>query len=135
MPYVQRENGVVIGTYYGPLEGVAEEFLPDDNPEVVSFLNPPPPPPTVSRRQFFQQAAIGGIISESEALAAVTTGALPAPVMSFIGSLPVAQQFGAKMLFAVNEFNRTSPLANAFGDAIGMTPEQIDAFFEAASQL
>lgn len=93
------------------------------------------PIPGISRRQFFQQAAIAGIITENEALAAVTTGALPASVIAFIGSLPADQQFGAKMLFSVNEFQRSTPLANAFGQAIGMTPEQIDAFFMAASQL
>lgn len=46
MPYVSRIDGVVNGTYANEQPGYAEEYLPDDNPEVVVYLNPPPPPPT-----------------------------------------------------------------------------------------
>lgn len=133
--FIQRENGKIVGVYSDKCVGVAEEELPDDNPEVVAFLNPPPPIPVISRRQFFQQAAIVGIITEAEALAAVTTGAFPASVSAFINALPADQQFGAKMLFSVNEFERSTPLANAFGVSIGMSPGQIDTFFENASKL
>lgn len=135
MVFVERENAKIVGVYSNICVGVAEESLPDDNEEVLAFLNPPQPIPAISRRQFFQQAALAGIISEGEALAAVTTGALPASVTAFINTLPAGQQFGAKMLFAVNEFNRSSTMADAFGQSIGMTPEQIDTFFTAASQL
>lgn len=135
MPYIQRRDDKVAGLFGSSQEGYAEEWLEDDDPEVIEFLNPPAPIPTVSRRQFFQQAAISGIITESEALAAVTTGALPASVVAFIGSLPADQQFASKMLFSVNEFQRSSPLATAFGAAIGMNAKQVDIFFMAASQL
>jgi hypothetical protein len=135
MPYVQRENGAIVGVYANRQEGYAVEELQDVASEVVAFLNPPPPVPPISRRQFFQQAAIAGVISESEALAAVTTGALPAAITAFVGTLPADQQFGAKMLFSVSEFVRSSPMANAFGQTLGMTPEQIDEFFEAAAAL
>lgn len=136
MPYVQRnENGTVNGVARWETMGVAEEFLVDDDPEVVAFLNPPPPIPPISRRQFFQQAAIAGVITENEALAAVTTGALPSSILAFISTLPAEQQFGSKMLFSVSEFVRSSPMANAFGQTLGMAPEQIDAFFMAAHKL
>lgn len=135
MVFVQRENGAVVGVFRNPQEGYAEEELADDNAEVLAFLNPPEPIAPISRRQFFQQAAVSGIITEIEALAAVTTGALPSSILAFISTLPADQQFGAKMLFAVNEFNRASPMANAFGSTLGMTPEQIDEFFTAAAQL
>jgi len=42
MPYVQRDNGAVIGIYAQPQPGYAEESLADDHPEVVAFLSPPP---------------------------------------------------------------------------------------------
>lgn len=42
MPYVQRENGAVIGLYANAQVGYAEEFLAEDHPEVVAFLSPPP---------------------------------------------------------------------------------------------
>jgi len=134
--WVHRENGTVdMVAYQGPIVGVCEEQLAVFDPHVQEYVNRPPPVPTISRRQFFQQAAIAGIITESEALAAVTTGALPSSILAFINTLPADQQFGAKMLFSVSEFVRSSPLANAFGTAIGMAPEQVDDFFTAASQL
>jgi len=109
--------------------------LTNNGADIEPYVEPAPPVPTISRRQFFQQAAIAGIISETEALAAVTTGALPSSILAFISTLPAGQQFGAKMLFSVSEFVRSSPMANAFGQTLGMTPEQIDAFFLAASEL
>ncbi|MBY4589488.1 hypothetical protein [Rhizobium redzepovicii] len=48
MPYVSRSaSGAINGLFEQMQEGFAEEFLPDDNPEVVAFLNPPPPPYTI----------------------------------------------------------------------------------------
>ena len=45
MPYVQRDiNGNVKGTYANSQSGYAEEFLPDDNTEVLVYLEPKPIP-------------------------------------------------------------------------------------------
>lgn len=41
MPYVQRENGSIVGLFAMPQPGYAEEELPEDNAEVTEFLNPP----------------------------------------------------------------------------------------------
>jgi hypothetical protein len=48
MPYVSRDAGSHInGVYANQQPGFAEEFLPNDDPEVVAFLAPPPhQPPT-----------------------------------------------------------------------------------------
>jgi hypothetical protein len=44
MPYVSRDDsGNINGLYANPQPGYAEEFLPDDDPEVVAFINPPRP--------------------------------------------------------------------------------------------
>jgi hypothetical protein len=42
MPYVQRspETNEIIGLYATLQPGIAEEYLPDDNPEVMNFLHP-----------------------------------------------------------------------------------------------
>lgn len=48
MPYVERSNGAVVGTYYSPVEGVASEFLSEEDPEVVAFLSPPFQKPPLS---------------------------------------------------------------------------------------
>lgn len=42
MPYVERNNeGAVVGLYANLQTGYAEEFLPDEDPEVDAILNPP----------------------------------------------------------------------------------------------
>ena len=38
MPYVERDNNDdITGTFANPQPGFAEEYLPDDDPEVVAF--------------------------------------------------------------------------------------------------
>lgn len=46
MPYVQRENGAVVGLYANLQAGYAEEWLEDNDAEVVAYLTPAPPQPT-----------------------------------------------------------------------------------------
>ena len=44
MPYVYRDSGgKVKGTASHPPTDAPEEFLADDDPEVLAYLNPPPP--------------------------------------------------------------------------------------------
>lgn len=48
MPYVARDQFGYIGCLFGNEQpGVAEEFLPDDDPEVVAYLSPKPQPESV----------------------------------------------------------------------------------------
>jgi len=132
--YVNKdETGKITAWADDFCETIAETPVSDE--ELAAFLQLLTPIPAISRRQFFQQAAISEIITQEEALSAVTTGALPSTITTFISALPADQQFGAKMLFSVNEFQRSSPLASAFGTAIGMTSGQIDDFFTAAAEL
>jgi hypothetical protein len=37
-----RKNGKVVGLYSDSCLGIAEEYLPDDNAEVLAYRNPPP---------------------------------------------------------------------------------------------
>ena len=95
-----------------------------------------PVPETLSRRQFFQQAAIDGLITQDEALAAVTTGTIPPPMQEYVDSLPVEEQFNAKMLFGgAQAFERNAEITSDFGNAKGMTAEEIDQFFIDGAQL
>lgn len=48
MPYVEREAGVVVGLNAHPIPVVAEEWLEDDDAEVLAFLNPPAATPPVA---------------------------------------------------------------------------------------
>jgi hypothetical protein len=48
MPYVARDQLGRISCLFGNEQpGVAEEFLPDDDPEVVAYLTPEPQPESV----------------------------------------------------------------------------------------
>jgi hypothetical protein len=101
------------------------------------YVAPPPPVPAdISDRQFFQQLAIAGIITPTEAIAAVSTGTIPAALKALVDQLPADQMFGAVMLLSgAVSFSRTHPLTDAIGAAYGMTAAQIDALWDAASKL
>ncbi len=102
---------------------------------IGEYVPPPPPvPDSVSDRQFFQALALAGLISQAEALAAVQTGALPAPIAAIVDGLP--DQFGARMLLSgATTFERAHPLTDALGGALGYSPAQTDELFRAAAAL
>lgn len=99
----------------------------------------PPPlitPETISDRQFFQVLANRELITKAEALAAVTTGALPAAIEALVTSLAVEEEFNARMLLqGATEFRRSHPLTETLGAGLGMTPEQIDELWIDAHEL
>lgn len=122
-------------------------FIPDDPDNrdraeidalgivIGEYVPPPPPvPESVSDRQFFHALALGGMISEAEALAAVQTGALPAPIAAIIDAMP--DQFAARMLLSgATTFERRHPLTDALAAALGYSPAQTDDLFRAAEAL
>ena len=110
----------------------------------VSMIDIPKPeqmtilqfPSEISDRQFFQQLAIMGLISEDEAISAVSTGALPPVMAGFIDQLPANQRFAARMaLQGATTFIRSNPLVETFGSMQGMTSSEIDDLWRAASLL
>lgn len=112
------------------------DWLMEGN-EPQPFEPPPAAVPTeISDRQFFQQLAVMNLITEAEAIAAVSTGTLPLAMAGFINQLPAEQRFAARMaLQGATTFVRTNPLVETFGEMQGMTPEQIDDLWRAASLL
>jgi hypothetical protein len=122
-------------------------FIPDDPDNrdraeidargiVIGEYVPPPPamPESVSDRQFFQALALGGMISEAEALAAVQTGALPAPIAAIVDAMP--DQFPSRMLLSgATTFERRHPLTDALAAALGYSPAQADDLFRVAAAL
>lgn len=62
MPFVQRINAVVCGTYAILQPGFADEFLPDSSAEVIAFRNPPPDPRKVLDAAECDAAKIDGQI-------------------------------------------------------------------------
>ena len=117
MPYVERDGGKIAGLYANAQTWTAE-FLPDDHPDVVAFLNPSPPPVTsVSARQFKMQLAIGGLKT-----------AVDVWVSAQDDLTQIAYEYSGS-------FEKHEPMMQAGFDALGFTPEERDAFFNAASQL
>lgn len=110
--------------------GVTVEDAPAPEP------SPPEPPAIISDRQFFQQLAVMGQITEDEALAAVMTGAIPAALEAFIGTLPPEQQFPARMLLSgATTFDRFHPMTALLAQGMGWTQQQIEQLWAAASLL
>ncbi|MCF7646900.1 hypothetical protein KQ944_18050 [Bacillus subtilis] len=96
-----------------------------------------PIPDEISRRQFFQQLANMEIITRDDALAALTSGAIPAPLQTIINGLPSDDdKFNAQMLvIGAQTFNRTHPLAEIVRQAMQWTVEQKDNFWRDAAKL
>ena len=102
-------------------------------PQSVPLIAPISP---ISDRQFFQQLAIAGVITQSEALAAVRTGAIPSVLQALVTALPADQQFAAQMLLSgATVFERNHSLTNTIGASYGWTSSQIDQFFQDAGKL
>ena len=98
-------------------------------------LVPAPVPTSISDRQFFQQLAIDGIITEDQALAS-NAAIIPAPLLAIIDQMPAEQRFSVKMLVSgAATFERNNDVTIAIGEAYGMSPDDIDAFFIAAAAL
>ena len=97
---------------------------------------PKPAPNEISRRQFFQQLSVQEIITKAEALAAMQTGVIPAPLQAIIDTLPEANQFEAQMLvIGADTFNRAHPLTEVVRLALGWTEEQRDQVWRDAAKL
>lgn len=66
MPYVKRDaSSVVTALYARPQPGLAEEFLTDDHPDVIAYLNPPPPTDAERIDAVFPQTDVGRVIFEA----------------------------------------------------------------------
>lgn len=156
----QPDNGVAVFSSVGQIEPAhaprykcVEQVLLTPAPsyphvvveETHSFVNgrdevtriyAPVAPEEISDRQFFQQLAISGSITTQEALDAVKTGAIPAAISAVVDALPDDQKFSAQMLLSgATVFKRSHPMTAALGAGLGLSSEQIDAIWIAASQL
>lgn len=121
MPYVERQSGIVTGVFARLQSGYAEEFLADDDPEVVAYLNPPAPPPELAPYQFRAMLALSGKQAALDAYIA----ALPDPQKT------IAQ---AKLDYSLT-FRRDNDLVLAAQQALGLTDAQLDAMWTQAAAI
>lgn len=112
----------------------------DDGNVIEPYVEPSyvePVPDEISRRQFFQHLASIEMITRADALAAIQTGAIPAPMQAIIDDLPDDDaKFEAMMLVAgATVFNRNNPLAELIRQAMQWTVEQKDDLWREAAKL
>ena len=117
MPFVHRESGAIAEAFAVPQADYAQEFLADDNPELVAFLNPTPLVTAVSSRQFKLQLLSAGLLD-----------AVDAWVAQQPRDVQIAYEYSGT-------FVKDSPMMTAGFAAMGFTPPEIDEFFRAAAAL
>lgn len=112
--------------------------------QLVEGAPPPEPEPAyvdtraqiepISDKQFYTKAAFEGIITKEDALKAVQTGFIPAPMQSFIDTIQDPEiRFAATMLFAgETTIYRQHPLIEGFLLEQGKDAGAMDRFFAEA---
>ncbi len=125
MYYVERNNeGAIVALYANPQPGRTDnDPLPDDHPDVAAFLNPPPPMPALTARQLRLGLVLNGI-SLSSVEAAIDA----------IEDETDREVARIEWEYATT-FERSHPLVNQIGAALGLTPEQIDDMWAEAAAL
>lgn len=105
-------------------------------------LPPPAPAPEayvpriISKRQFLIAAWQSGLITEAEALAAASNGALPAAIAVALTSLPADQQVAFKITWAAMvQVDRDNAFVPVMAAVFGKSDEDIDQFFREAAAL
>lgn len=90
----------------------------------------------ISSRQFFQGLYKRELITKQEALAAISTGAIPAVMQSLIDQLPEETRDDAEFLIAgATMFERLNPVAEFIRMLFGWSAEQADDFWRFAATL
>ncbi|AHF83701.1 hypothetical protein RLEG3_18545 [Rhizobium leguminosarum bv. trifolii WSM1689] len=118
MPYVMRNaDSDICGLFEQLQEGFAVELLANDDQAVVEYLNKPLPVSSVSARQFRLRLRRSGLLDQVKAWVAMQDGETQ-DAFEYSGT-----------------FVKESPMMAAGFAAMGFTPQQIDEFFVAASQL
>lgn len=87
-------------------------------------------------RQLFIGLTRSGFISPEEAVAAACSGEIPSAIEAVIATLPEESQTAARITWArMTVIERADPLVDLLAAASGQSPDDIDAFFEASSQI
>lgn len=118
MPFVSRSaDGEIDGVFEQFQEGRAEEFLPEEDPAVAAFLSAPLKVSSVSARQFRLMLRRSGLLDQVKAWVAQQDGETQ-DAFEYSGT-----------------FVRDSPMMAAGFAAMGSSPAEIDAFFQAAAAI
>ncbi len=85
-------------------------------------------PEAISRRQFYQVIAVREMITKAEALAAITTGTLPAALDAMVSLIADEDiEWQARMLLSgATEFRRSNGFVEFFGAMQGLDSGAMD---------
>jgi hypothetical protein len=120
--FAERENGKIIALYGAPQPGRAEEWLEDDHPEMVAFLNPPPPVPAS--------------VSMAQARLALIGAGLFSTIDAGLKALPEPQRTTALTAWEyAPTVSRNGALVTTLAGQFGLTEAQLDALFTAAAAI
>lgn len=144
---VFREEGDAVDcAFYAPGDPGWEEALAILGRPFGDAPSPPPSPAeilaarrmnmTITPRQLFIGMVQAGFCTPEEGVAAATTGAMPEAVETAISGLSTDAQVAARITWArMQSVERLNPLVDLLGNAVGISAEQIDAFFEASASI
>jgi hypothetical protein len=96
---------------------------------------PPPLPESITRRQCALQLVNASMATYPEALEMTQTGTPPATIQEQFDLLGEPSRTLAMIDFAATNYFRDNPLIAELMISNGMTPQQVDDFFRAASLL
>lgn len=121
MPYVSRKDGAVSGLFLNPQEGYAEEWLDEDDAEVVAFRSPVPGAPDLLPYQFRAMLELSGYKDDLDA---------------YVDGLEGLEKIVARAkLDSALSFRRDNELVEAARVAIGISTEDLDALWLQAAAL
>ncbi len=129
------ENLIKLAELSDPLSCLGRRY---ENDQWVDVPQQPAVQPVadISRRQFFQGLYKRELITKPEALAAISTGAIPAVMQSLIDQLPEETRDDAEFLIAgATMFERLNPVAEFIRMLFGWSVEQADDFWRFAATL
>ncbi len=137
-PLAERFHPDLAATMVAVPEGtpVAPGWRWDGNAFAAPANPEPVVPAQISRRQMLLALVAGEVITPTEALAAATTGAVPAAIDAVFAGLSPSDALAARITFATMvEVERAHPLIGAMIAAELVTAEQADALFFMAATL
>lgn len=117
--FVARTNGVITGLYACE-QDVAAEVLPENNDEVVAFLNPPQPSSSITKRQLCLTLVRNGIPLSS--------------VETAINAMPDGLQKSEAQIEweDASYFSRNHPTLLLVAEALGLHSSQVDEMWSEA---
>lgn len=120
------------------VDGVEMPFTPEEQAEIDALRDRPVPVPvTISVRQFWAGLAKVGRITKVQALSAIRLGTLPTALQAYVDSITdvEAQWEAAVALSGQGYIYRNGELIAGIQAHLGLTDDQVDAFFRAAGRL